>query len=48
MVAEGRSVVLDAWWLSLPPGVGITIVVLALNFFGGWMPDTLDPKLGRA
>ena len=34
--------------LSLLPGVAITIVVLALNFFGDWMRDTLDPKLRRA
>lgn len=48
MVSEGRSVVLDAWWLSRPPGVAITILVLAWNFFGGWTPDTLDPKLRGA
>ena len=48
MVSEGRSVILDVWWLSLLPGVAITIVVLALTFFGDWMRDTLDPKLRRA
>ncbi len=48
MVSEGRSVILDVWWLSLLPGVAITVVVLALNFFGDWMRDTLDPKLRRA
>src|ERR687891_2698172 len=48
MVAEGRNVILEVWWLSLLPGLAITIVVLAFNFFGDWVRDTLDPKLRRA
>ena len=48
MVAEGRNVILDMWWLSLFPGVAITIVVMAFNFFGDWLRDYLDPKLRRA
>ena len=47
MVAEGRDILLDVWWLSLFPGVAITIVVLAFNFFGDWLRDTLDPRLRR-
>ena len=47
MVAEGRSVAVSNWWLSLFPGLAITIVVLALNFFGDWLRDSLDPKLRR-
>jgi ABC-type microcin C transport system permease subunit YejE len=48
MVAEGRSVILEVWWLSLLPGLAITVGVLAFNFFGDWVRDTLDPKLRRA
>ena len=48
MVAEGRTVIVDVWWLSLLPGLAITVVVLAFNFFGDWMRDTMDPKLRRA
>ncbi len=47
MVSEGRAVILDVWWLALLPGLAITAVVLAFNFFGDWMRDTLDPKLRR-
>jgi peptide/nickel transport system permease protein len=47
MVAEGRELILDMWWLSLFPGLSITVVVLAFNFFGDWMRDYLDPKLRR-
>ena len=48
MVAEGRNVILAVWWLALLPGLAITAVVLAFNFFGDWLRDTLDPKLRRA
>ena len=48
MVAEGQDVILDVWWLALFPGLTITVVVLAFNFFGDWLRDYLDPKLRRA
>ena len=48
MVAEGRAVVVSVWWLALFPGLAITVVVLAFNFFGDWLRDALDPKLRRA
>ena len=47
MVSEGRDELLTTWWLSLFPGLAITVVVLAFNFFGDWLRDTLDPKLRR-
>jgi len=47
-VAEGRTVIVEVWWLSLLPGLAITIVVLAFNFFGDWVRDTSDSKLRRA
>lgn len=45
MVSEGRNNLLDLWWLSLMPGLAITVVVMALNLFGDWLRDTLDPRL---
>jgi len=48
MVAEGRNVILDLWWLSLFPGLAITLVVMAFNFFGDWLRDTLDPKMRQS
>jgi len=47
MVSEGKAVILEVWWLSLFPGIAITVVVLAFNYFGDWMRDALDPKLRR-
>jgi peptide/nickel transport system permease protein len=47
MVAEGRGKLASAWWLSMFPGIAITLVVLAFNLFGDWLRDRLDPKLGQ-
>lgn len=47
MVAEGRTLIIEVWWLSLLPGLAITTVVMAFNFFGDWVRDTMDPKLRR-
>ena len=47
MVSEGRDNLVDLWWLSLLPGLCITIVVICMNLFGDWLRDTLDPKLRR-
>jgi peptide/nickel transport system permease protein len=47
MVSEGRNNLINVWWLSLLPGLAITSVVIAMNLFGDWLRDTLDPKLRR-
>jgi len=45
MVADGRQLVVTAWWVSFFPGLAITLTVFALNLLGDWMRDRLDPKL---
>jgi peptide/nickel transport system permease protein len=45
MVAEGRGKIASAWWISLIPGIAITLTVFAFNLFGDWLRDRLDPKL---
>ncbi|MCH8108464.1 MAG: ABC transporter permease [Chloroflexi bacterium] len=45
MVADGRTKVATAWWISIVPGAAITLVVIAFNLFGDWLRDRLDPKL---
>jgi peptide/nickel transport system permease protein len=45
MVADGRSHIASAWWLSVMPGAAIMLVVLAFNLFGDWLRDWLDPRL---
>ncbi|WP_221584968.1 ABC transporter permease [Microbacterium sp. G2-8] len=34
----------NAWWLILPPGVAIVVVVCALNFIGDGLRDVFDVK----
>jgi peptide/nickel transport system permease protein len=45
MVAEGRDVMLAAWWVSTLPGLTILLLVLSLNVFGEGLRDILDPRL---
>ncbi len=45
MVANGREILVRAWWVSIIPGVAIFAVVLAANLFGDWVRDRFDPKL---
>jgi peptide/nickel transport system permease protein len=34
-----------AWWMSVAPGVLISITVLCFNFVGDGLRDSLDPTL---
>lgn len=43
MLAEGRTYLQTAWWISVFPGVAILLTVLGLNLLGDWLRDTLDP-----
>jgi peptide/nickel transport system permease protein len=45
MIADGRSYVGEAWWISTMPGLALTITVLAVYFFGDGLRDVLDPRL---
>jgi peptide/nickel transport system permease protein len=45
LVAEGRDVLDQAWWIAVCPGLAIMLVVLSFNLFGDWVRDALDPKL---
>ena len=37
----------DAWHISVIPGLGIMLTILALNLFGDGLRDALDPKLKK-
>jgi peptide/nickel transport system permease protein len=45
MVADGRELIVMAWWVSMFPGLAIMLTVLSLNLLGDWLRDHLDPKL---
>ncbi len=43
MLADGRTYLQTAWWVSVFPGVAILLTVLGLNLLGDWLRDALDP-----
>ena len=45
MIANGRELLVTAWWVAVWPGVAILLSVLSMNLFGDWLRDHLDPKL---
>jgi len=45
MVADGRGLIEQAWWISILPGLAILVTVVSLNILGDWVRDRLDPKL---
>jgi peptide/nickel transport system permease protein len=44
MVSEGRTYILDQWWISTFPGLAIFVSVLAVNILGDLLRDMLDPR----
>lgn len=44
MVADGRSYMLDEWWLSTFPGLAILLLVLSINVVSQGLRDAFDPK----
>jgi peptide/nickel transport system permease protein len=45
VIASGKNVIREAFWVSLFPGVTLTIAGLSLNLLGDGLRDTLDPRL---
>jgi peptide/nickel transport system permease protein len=44
LVASGRHLLPDAWWVSTFPGFAIVLAVLAFNLVGDGLRDALDPR----
>jgi len=47
MVGAGRTVIRQAWWITVFPGIAILLSVLALNLIGEGLNDALNPRLNR-
>ncbi len=43
MVAQGRSYLQSAWWVSVLPGAAIMLTAMAANLLAGWLRGRLDP-----
>lgn len=44
MVAAGRDVMLDAWWITTFPGLAIVLTVMSFNLVGDGLRDMMDPR----
>ena len=47
MISDGRTYILDFWWVAAMPGLAIFIVSLAFNLLGDGLRDVLDPKAAK-
>lgn len=47
MVGAGRTVIRQAWWLTVFPGAAILLTVLSLNLIGEGLNDALNPRLAK-
>ena len=45
LVADGRSFIWDAWWISTFSGLAILLLVLAINVASQGLRDAFDPRL---
>jgi peptide/nickel transport system permease protein len=46
MISNGRSFVDTAPWISLAPGIAMSVTVIAISLLGDGLREVLDPKLG--
>ena len=44
MISDGRTYILDFWWVAAMPGLAIFTVSMAFNLLGDGLRDVLDPK----
>jgi peptide/nickel transport system permease protein len=45
IIAEGRTYIREAEWITLIPGIALAVTVLSLNLLGDGLRDVLDPRL---
>ena len=45
MLSSARSYIREGWHITVIPGLGIMITILALNVMGDGLRDALDPRL---
>jgi peptide/nickel transport system permease protein len=48
MIGSGRTVIRQAWWMSVFPGFAILLTVVAINLVGEALNDALNPRISRA
>ena len=48
MVGAGRTVIRQAWWVSVFPGAAVLLTVVAINLVGEALNAALNPRIARA
>lgn len=48
IIGASRTVMRQAWWMSVFPGLAILMTVLSLNLIGEGLNDAFNPRLQRA
>lgn len=48
MIGAGRTVIRQAWWASLFPGLAILLTAVAINLIGEALNDALNPRIARS
>lgn len=47
MLRDGQSLLQQAWWVAVFPGIALFMTVLSLNVLGDGLRDALDPRAKR-
>lgn len=47
IIYDGKSVIYNAWWMTVFPGAAIILCVLGLNLFGDGLRDLMDPHAAK-
>ena len=45
MMASGRGLIQEAWWISTLPGIALAVTVLGINLLGDGLRDVLDARV---
>ncbi|HEX7373076.1 MAG TPA: ABC transporter permease subunit, partial [Thermodesulfobacteriota bacterium] len=45
ILSDARNFMMDNAWMTVFPGVAITLAVLGFNLFGDALRDALDPRM---
>jgi peptide/nickel transport system permease protein len=47
MLAEGKDYMAKAWWLTVLPGMAVSLTCLSTTILGDWLTEMFDPRRRR-
>jgi len=45
ILSDARNFMLDSPWMTVSPGIAVTLAVVGFNMFGDGLRDVLDPRM---